>query len=130
MSQTIPLSHGTPAGLPRWRPSVSTPACACHLARRVAAEMLDVPVGEIETGARSPQPVCLARHVAVYLAHVVFQLSFTAIAAEFGRDRSSIGYAVRRIEDQRDDAAFDALLSRHEARAAALMVPLGRGDGR
>jgi hypothetical protein len=129
MSQTALPSTAPPARL-RWRPFDRTPAGACRLARFVAAEMLDVPIGEIDAATRSRQPICLARHVAMYFAHVVFQQSFTAIAAEFGRDRSGIGYAVRRIEDRRDDAAFDTLLIRHEARAAALMAPLRRGAAR
>jgi len=50
----------------------------------------------------------------MYLAHVVFQCPARQIADAFRRDRTSIGYALRRVEDRRDDPAFDTFLARME----------------
>ncbi|WP_207552873.1 helix-turn-helix domain-containing protein [Consotaella salsifontis] len=96
------------------------------MAQEIVSACLDVPVAEIVQPQRSLAEICLARHVAMYLAHVIFQVPLASIAPNFGRDRSSIGHAVRRIEDQREDRDFDALLSRLERLAtscAELMPP-------
>lgn len=72
------------------------------------------------TGARE----ALARHAAMYLAHVGCGRSYAEIAALFGRHRTSVSYACARIEDRRDEPAFDDLMARLERRLATL---LGRG---
>ena len=90
----------------------------CDLAREIVSAMLDVPVAEINRPSRSVAPTCRARHVAIYLANVVFQVPLAVIASEFGRDRTSVGHAIRRIEDERDSADFDSLVSRLERLAA------------
>lgn len=56
-----------------------------------------------------------ARQVAMYLAHVAKGISLTSIGAAFGRDRTTVSYACRLIEDLRDDKQFDAELDRLEA---------------
>jgi hypothetical protein len=53
----------------------------------------------------------------MYLAHVALGQPLTRVAAGFGRDRSTVAYACRRIEEQRDNAAFDAALAGLELRA-------------
>lgn len=99
----------------------------CDLARAVAGMMFRVPAAALVAPGRSRQKICAARHVGMYLAHVVFQLSLRAIAREFGRHRSSVGYAVRQVEARRDDGGFDALLARHERQAEALRDQLAGG---
>ncbi len=61
----------------------------------------------------------LARHVAMYLAHVVFGWTYADIAVRFGRHRTCVNYACARIEDRRDDARFDARILKIERRIAA-----------
>jgi chromosomal replication initiation ATPase DnaA len=61
-----------------------------------------------------------ARHLAMYLAHVVKGISLTAIGSAFGRDRTTVSYACALIEDLRDNAAFDAVLDDYEAELIAL----------
>ncbi|MEF2071863.1 helix-turn-helix domain-containing protein [Consotaella aegiceratis] len=100
----------------------------CILAREIAGAMMDVPVADIARPQRSKAGICEARHVAMYLAHVIFQLSLTAIAVDFGRDRTSVAHAVRRIEDQRDDDAFDRLLCRLERLATSCDELLQRAE--
>lgn len=101
----------------------------CRLARDIASAVLGVPMAEIVRPTRSPASTCHARHVAMYLAHVIFQVPLTAISLSFGRDRTSVAHGVRRIEDRRDDAAFDALLGRLETLAAACRALMGEEAG-
>ncbi|MCB8838855.1 helix-turn-helix domain-containing protein [Aurantimonas sp. VKM B-3413] len=103
-----------------------TTRLACRLSREIASAFFDIPLAEIERPNRAVVPVCDARHVAIYLAHVVFQISLNAMAGEFGRDRTTVAHAVRRIEDRRDDAAFDALLGRLERLAHAVHAAMQR----
>jgi hypothetical protein len=57
-----------------------------------------------------PPEVLLARHVAMYLAHVVCGLSLTEVGRLFARDRTTVARACGLIEDRRDDAVFDRAL--------------------
>lgn len=100
---------------------------ACRLSRDIASVMCDVPSAEIARSARSASDICQARHIAMYLAHVVFQVPLATIAAHFGRDRTGIAYAIRKVEDRRDDRHFDAELTRME-RFADLCRPMMRGE--
>lgn len=54
--------------------------------------------------------VTRARHVAMYLANIVFSVPMAGIGRVFGRDRSTVVYACRLIEDERDDPEFDRKL--------------------
>lgn len=103
----------------------------CRVAVDIVSAFLGVPAADILSERRAQAPIARARHVAMYLAHVAFQLSLNAVAHGFGRDRTSVSYAVARIEDERDDRGFDALLNRMEALAQScrrLSVP-GAGEG-
>ncbi len=104
----------------------------CRLAREITGAVFAVPVAEIEQATRATIVASDARHVAMYIAHVVFQVSLATMAGEFGRDRSSVTYAVRRIEDGRDDPCFDARIERIErlAHAVRLAMDDSAGDGR
>ncbi len=107
----------------------------CRLAREIAGAFFAIPVREIERPGRAIASVCEARHVAMYLAHVAFQVPLSAMGEGFGRDRTTIAYAIRRIEDRRDDQAFDSAVERLEGLAHAVRAALdacdqgcGRGD--
>lgn len=66
---------------------------------------------QIRSAQRGMAKVAFARHVAIYLSHVAFGLSYTAVGRAFGRDRTTVRYACAAIEDRRDDARFDTVLS-------------------
>jgi hypothetical protein len=57
----------------------------------------------------------------MYLAHVVGGLTLSAVGACFGRDRTTASYACHRVEDARDDPAFDVALSDLEIVAGVLL---------
>ena len=56
----------------------------------------------------------------MYLAHVSFGATFSAVGRAFGRDRTTAAHAARVIEERRDDPSIDALLDRLERACAAL----------
>ncbi|MFG1420141.1 hypothetical protein [Roseixanthobacter liquoris] len=89
----------------------------CRAARLLAAAFVHVPPQALE-GTRGAAPVRLARHVALYVAHVTLGVPRGTVAVHFGRDRTSIAYACARMEQRRDTPDFDRALSALEACAA------------
>ena len=94
-----------------------------QLALQAVAYAFGVPAEEIDAPTRGTSRAALARHTAIYLTHVAFELSLARTAAAFGRDRSTAAYACHRIEDRRDDTQFDARLDGLEACLRAAPSP-------
>lgn len=89
-------------------------ACAL-LAAGVAGYALDVARDEIMSELRGTSAAAFARQVAMYVAHVAFELSLARIADAFGRDRSTVAHACHAIEDRREDETFDDWIGALEA---------------
>ena len=70
---------------------------------------------DIASSGRSSKAAARARQIAIYLAHVNFNWPLIRVAFAFNRDRSTCGYACTRIEDMRENAAFDARMAVLEA---------------
>lgn len=68
-----------------------------------------------------------ARQLAMYLVHVALGRSLTEVGRVFGRDRTTVSHACALIEDGRDDAAFDAMVSRLELRIDSI-IDAGAGE--
>jgi hypothetical protein len=84
------------------------------IAARTAREAMDlaahaggVTMDEFVARGRSAARVALARQIAMYLCHVVGQMSLKEIADVFDRDRSTVAHACHAIEDRRDSPIFD-----------------------
>lgn len=60
-----------------------------------------------------------ARQTAMYLAHVVGQLTLGEIAEIFGRERSTVSHAIITIEDSRDSPISEIEIHYMEQRFAA-----------
>lgn len=71
------------------------------------ARAFDIELDLHEKHSRGRAKAAFARQAAMYLAHVACGLSLTAVGHVFGRDRSTVSYACRRIEEARDAAPFD-----------------------
>lgn len=82
---------------------------ARHVARSFHVRQAALFVSE-----RTSAPESLARHTAMYLMHVALGRTYSEVAAHFRRHRTSVAYACVKIEDRRDDCAFDARISRIE----------------
>jgi chromosomal replication initiation ATPase DnaA len=89
-------------------------AIMCGLLQAATAAAFGVPVAALRARSRRSAEVAFARQSAMYVAHVMLGLSYSAIGALFRRDRTTAAHACQTVEDRRDDPAIDALLQRLE----------------
>jgi hypothetical protein len=59
---------------------------------------------------RGARRIAFARQVAMYLAHIGFELNFETISRVFDRDRTTVSHACHVVEDGRDDIWLDCRL--------------------
>jgi chromosomal replication initiation ATPase DnaA len=71
--------------------------------------------GDIASTGRTSKAAARARQIAIYLAHVNFNWPLIRVAFAFNRDRTTCGYACTRIEEMRENAAFDERMNALEA---------------
>lgn len=76
-------------------------------AMEITCEACGVRLYDMHAPGRKRARVAFARQLAMYLCHVVGQLSMGDISLAFGRDRTTVGYACHIIEDRRDSPLFD-----------------------
>lgn len=91
----------------------------------LVALVMDIPAREIATRSRTSSAAARARHITIYLVHVVLGWQMWRVAAAFSRDRSTASHAVQIIEDLREDPVFDARLSAMEACVQQAVGPGG-----
>ena len=92
-------------------PAVFLATQRAGLARFIAAQIYQVPVEELRKPTRGRPAVARARQIAIHLARNVFALTPEQLAAEFGRDRSTVRHALALVETMREDSTeFDATL--------------------
>ena len=82
----------------------------CWLMEAATAAAFAVPVDELRAPSRRTPAVAFARQCAMYLAHVVLGLRYSAIGRLFRRHRTTAAYACTLIEERRDDPAIDRVL--------------------
>ena len=85
------------------------------LAQMTVAEVTGITLLDLRNVKRGGAQAAFARQTAMYLCHLVFEMNCSAIARAFGRDRTTIRYAVRRIEEAREHPEFDRSLQWLEA---------------
>jgi chromosomal replication initiation ATPase DnaA len=92
-------------------PAVFLATQRASLAQFIAGQVYAVPVEEMRRPTRGRPHVARARQIAIHLARSVFGMSHSQLAAEFGRDRSTIHHACHLIDAMREDSAeFDSTL--------------------
>ena len=92
-------------------------------ARRVVGRAMGVAESALAGDSRDRKEVAFARQVAMYLAHVAYQLTYQEAAEAFGRERTTVQHACAVVEDAREDGGpFDRLLDRLEARLRDLAM--------
>ena len=117
MATTAPAGHTGPV-----KPSLDT-ACAGFITYLVSVAT-GVEADQIQAPTRQSAGAARARQIAMYLAHVGLCWPMERVGAAFGRDRSTASHACHRVEDLRDQPAFDAALETLEACIRA--VPVNR----
>ena len=102
-------------------------SAAAALLGMVAAER-GVGLPDLLDAKRGPAHVAAARQLAMYLVNTMLGRTMKEVGGIFGRDRTTVAYACRLVEDRRDedDAAFDAELARLERAAHRLTAGFAR----
>jgi chromosomal replication initiation ATPase DnaA len=95
-------------------PCISPAAERALLAQMAVAEVTGVRLTALCANGRGDAGAAFARQMAMYLCHFAFAMSFTEVGQAFGRDRTTAGHAVRRIEEARENPEFDGVLQRLE----------------
>ena len=94
----------------------------------VVAEAFGVSTEQILSKRRAKAPIVLARQLAMYLSHIVGQLSLAQVSEEFGRDRTTVGYSCHSIEDRRDSPMFDEQIDQLEERLRLRLTQIINGE--
>ena len=76
----------------------------------LVAQAYGVTLDELRAETRRTSQTAFARQIAMYLAHIVFSMSIGEVAHAFARDRSTVCYAVQRVEALREDPDLDRTL--------------------
>lgn len=105
-------------------PAVFLSTQRASLALFIAAQVYGVPVADMRAPTRGRPHVARARQIAIHLAARVFAMSHRQLAREFGRDRSTVCHACRRV------AAMRAASPEFEATLCWVESLLKRAAGR
>ena len=107
-------------------PAIFLSSQRAGLAQAIASQIYAIPVAEMRGSTRGRPRAARARQIAIALARGVFEMSHKQLAAEFGRDRSTVCHACQLVAQlRREDGAFDATLRGMEGhlRQAAGLTP-------
>lgn len=94
---------------------------ACERMIDIAAAIFEVSGRELREPGRSTSPVARVRQIAMYVAHVVLELTMKEVGLGFARDRTTVMYACHLIEDLREDIEFDRIVATAEKIAKAAL---------
>ncbi|SRR5690606_8395974 len=100
-------------------PGDATAAALCSLTAgrfivSMVAGMFALSPADLLAPTRGIARIAHARQFAMYLGHVACGIPLREVAACFGRDRTTVGYACRVVEDRRDNPAIDRSLDHLE----------------
>lgn len=123
MFPTFP-SSSLPPPIPSLTPSSVplSPSRPSQIAARLAAEASARPLDDVFHPHRLNSASAGARALAMYLAHVGLGVSMSVVARDFGRHRSTVAHACRKIEERREVAGWDRWVERLENDARALLA--------
>ena len=91
----------------------------------VMSDAFNVPIDRMAAATRTQANAAFPRQVAMYLCHVVGQLTVREVAEEFGREPSTVSHACHAIEDRRDLDVFDRQLTVLEDALERRLIELG-----
>ncbi|MEA2836166.1 MAG: hypothetical protein QOD89_716 [Bradyrhizobium sp.] len=102
-------SEAPPAPLEN-SPVPSIPERTCQWVAFCVARDFGLDMAALFAPTRGAPRAAFARQVAMYVAHIGFELSLETISRVFGRDRTTVSHACHVIEDGRDDIWLDCRL--------------------
>ena len=87
-----------------------------------------LPRSALHAGTRCRKSVAFARQVAMYLCHVCLSYPLKDIAKHYERDRTTVAYACRVVEDKREEEETELLINSLESALETMMLvtPLTR----
>ena len=113
-----PMMPGMPV------PTTIHPDQICLSVTLCVARDASIGLVALTSPSRGNPQIAFSRQMAMYLAHVVFGISQSAIGQFFGRDRTTVAHACRLVEDRRDDIWLDFRLATLEL---ACRTAIGEG---
>lgn len=112
LKDTEDADDGRPARKAPPSPLEREELCAiCDGVIDIAAALFNVSGRELRHPGRSSLQVSRVRQIAMYATHVALAVSMRDVGIGFGRDRTTVLHACHTIEDLRDDAEFDAIVT-------------------
>lgn len=99
------------------RDEIAQEICECLI--DIVSALFSVSSKELRKPGRTADSISRVRQIAMYVAHVVLRLTQSEVGRGFGRDRTTVIHACHTIEDLRDDAEFDRVVSMVECIAQA-----------
>ena len=87
-----------------------------RLAKEVVCEANGISHAALLDEPRGAAHMSLCRQIAMYLAHVVGQLTLNEVAYYFKKSRTTVSHACTNVEDRRDSPLFDVQLEFMEKR--------------
>jgi hypothetical protein len=100
----------------------------CRIVRQLVAELLALASDRQMRRRNGRRAAAHVRQIAMYVCHVVLQLSLTDIGIAFGRDRTTVGHACNVVEDRRDDKAYDEFLAAIERVVISVFGAIGGSE--
>ena len=85
-----------------------------HLTVAATALAFDLPYADVFSRQRLSSSDIFLRQMSMYLLNTVYDFNLSRVARIFQRDRTTVRHACKVIEDQRDSAVFDELLTELE----------------
>ncbi len=80
------------------------------IAKTIVAQIYGVNMKDLRSRRRKNARTALARQIAMYLSHIVLEMSFAEIGRAFRRSRSTACHALHHVEDMREDIELDSTL--------------------
>ncbi len=88
---------------------------------QMVASAFELPAERLLRCDRGNARATRARQISIYLMHTALSFSLSTISRIYNKDRTTIGYACRVIEDLRDSASFDDRISELEETVATVL---------
>ena len=101
---------------------------ALALVDELVSRTYRLPRSALHAGTRCRKSVAFARQVAMYLCHVCLSYPLKDIAEYYQRDRTTVAYACRVVEDRREEEETELLINSLESALETMMLvtPLTR----
>ena len=95
---------------------------ALALVDELVARTFRMPRTALHAATRCRKNVAFARQVAMYLSHVCLSYPLQDIANHYRRDRTTVAYACRVVEDRREQEDIELLLNSLESALETMML--------